>query len=135
MLQEERAHQFFEQLKAALENEAKQANEAASNAPRLREQRAELLKSAANLIEAIAISSLLSGELSALESKLADVDRQLAPRPAPKPHTFSVDQIREFLRQGSQQFFEVLTSDPERGKLEIQKRITKLDTKAALPFS
>ena len=128
-LEDDVARQFSEQLKTALESEARLASEAASNGPRLREQRSELQRQAANIVDAIrqhGISPFLSAELATLESGLAAIDRQLAPKPVPRPRAFSEDQIREFLRRASQQFCEVLTSDPERGKQEIQKRITKL---------
>jgi hypothetical protein len=61
-----------------------------------------------------------------LETRLAEIDQQLAAKPAPKRRVFSAERIREFLQQSSQQFCEVLLSDPARGKQEIQKRITKL---------
>ncbi len=128
-LEEDVARQFSEQLKAAVENEARLANEAVSNGPRLREQQGELQRQAANVVDGIrqhGISPFLSTELATLESRLAEIDRQLVAKPAPRPRVFSEDQMREFLRRASQQFFEVLTSDPERGKLEIQKRIKKL---------
>ena len=128
-LEDDIAHQFSEQLKAAVENEARLANEAVSNGPRLREQRSELQRQAANVVDAIrqhGISPFLSTELATLESSLAEIDRQLVAKPAPKLRAFSEEQIREFLRRASQQFCEVLTSDPERGKQEIQRRITKL---------
>jgi hypothetical protein len=88
-----------------------------------------LQRQAANIVDAIrqhGISPFLSAELATLESRLAEIDRQLAPKPAPRPRAVSEDQTSEFLRRASQQFCEVLTSDPERGKQEIQKRITKL---------
>jgi hypothetical protein len=128
-LEEDVARQFSEQLKVGVENEARLANEAASNSTRLREQRGELQRQAANIVNAIrqhGISPFLSTELATLESRLAEIDRQLVAKPAPRPRVFSEDQISEFLRRASQQFCEVLTSDPERGKQEIQKRITKL---------
>ena len=61
-----------------------------------------------------------------METRLAEIDQQLAEKPAPKRRVFSAERIREFLQQSSQQFCDVLLSDPARGKLEIQKRITKL---------
>lgn len=128
-LEDDIARQFSEQLKAAVENEARLANEAVSNGPRLREQRSELQRQAANVVDAIrqhGISPFLSTELATLESSLAEIDRQLVAKPVPRPRAFSEDQIREFLQRASQQFCEVRTSDPERGKQEIQKRITKL---------
>ena len=128
-LEEDVARQFSQQLKVAVENVARLTNEATSNSTRLREQRGELQRQAANIVNAIrqhGISTSLSTELATLESRLAEIDRQLVAKPAPRPRVFSEDQIREFLRRASQQFCEVLTSDPERGKQEIQKRITKL---------
>jgi hypothetical protein len=44
----------------------------------------------------------------------------LTAKPAPKRRVFSAERIREFLQQSSQQFCDVLLSDPARGKQEIQ---------------
>jgi hypothetical protein len=128
-LQQDRAHEFSQQLKLALENQARLAIEVAANGPRLREERSELERQADNLVKAIAehgISPFLSAKLATAESRLAEISHQLAAKPAAKTPVFSEEYIREFLGQACQQFSEILTSDPERGKLEIQKRITKL---------
>jgi hypothetical protein len=103
--------------------------EAEANGPRLKEQRSEFQRQAANIIHAISkhgISPLLSAELATLETRLAEIDQQLAAKPASKRRVFSAERIREFLQQSSQQFCDVLLSDPARAKQEIQKRITKL---------
>jgi site-specific DNA recombinase len=128
-LEEDRVREFSVQLKAAVENRARLASEAATNGSRLKEERSDLERQADNLVKAIAkhgISSLLSAELAAVESRLAEIKHRLTAKPAPNARAFSEEQIREFLRQASQQFSEALTSDPQRGKQEIQKRITKL---------
>ena len=128
-LQQELAQQFRDQLKVAMEDEARLAIEAEANGPRLKEQRSEIQRQAANIIHAISkhgISPLLSAELATLETRLAEIDQQLAAKSAPKRRVFPAERIREFLQQSSQQFCDVLLSDPVRGKQEIQKRITKL---------
>ena len=128
-LEEERIREFSAQLRARIELEERFAREAASNGSGLKEERAELQLRAGHLVDAIAhhgISSLLSSQLSTVETRLAEIERLLAAKPMPKLPTFSVDEIREFLRKESKDFCEVLVGDPEIGKREIQKRIKKL---------
>ena len=128
-LEEYRVHQFSEQIKATIEQQDRLANEASANGPRLKEQRSEFQRQATNIIYAISkhgISPLLSAELRTFETSLAEIDQQLAAKPAPKQRVFSAERIREFLQESYQQFCDVLIGDPERGKQEIQKRITKL---------
>ncbi len=128
-LEEIRVREFSEQMKARLALEAKTAREAASNGSQLREERGELQRQAANLVDAIAkygLSALLSAQLATLESRLAEVDHLLRAKPAPALSVISDEQIREFLRQQSRQFHEILVSDPERAKQELQKHIRKL---------
>lgn len=128
-LEEDLVREFSAQLKARLEQEQLQANDAAARGSELTSERAELQRQAANLVDAIAkygISPLLSSQLGTVEAKLADIDRQLAPKPLPKMQAFSDDEIRTFLRNECRNFCELLTSDPERARAEIQKRIKKL---------
>jgi hypothetical protein len=128
-LEEESIREFSAQLRARIELEERFAREAASNGSGLKEERAELQLRAGHLVDAIAhhgISSLLSSQLSTVETRLAEIERLLAAKPMPKLPTFSVDEIREFLRKESKDFCEVLVGDPEISKREIQKRIKKL---------
>jgi hypothetical protein len=84
---------------------------------------------AGHLVEAVAqhgISSLLSSQLSILETRLAEIERLLAANPTRALPTFSEDEIREFLRKESKDFCQVLVGDPAAAKREIQKRIKKL---------
>lgn len=128
-LEEERIREFSAQLKARIEVEEKLAHEATSNASQLREERAELQSQAQHLVDAIAkqgISPLLSSQLSTVEARQREIERQLNAKPAPMVSAFSADDIREFLRKESKDFCDVLVADPEVAKREIQKRIKKL---------
>jgi len=128
-LEEERVREFTSQLKARIELEEKLGREGASNSSQLKEERSELQIRAGHLVEAIeqhGISSLLSSQLSALEARLAEIERLLTAKPASTLPTFSDDQIRQFLHKESQDFCQVLVGDAETAKREIQKRIKKL---------
>jgi hypothetical protein len=101
-LEQERIHEFSEQLKARIELEEKLAREAASNGAQLKEERSELQKQATNLVDAIGkhgISSLLSAQLATVEDGLAAIERMLAAKPSLKLPAFSDEQIQTFLRQ------------------------------------
>jgi len=120
---------FSEQLRAVIELEEKLAAEAASNGPTLTAERADLEKQAVRLADAIGqhgYSQVLSAQLSRVEARMAEIDRLLATKPAPKRRTFTDQQIAEFLRQECQDFCDALTSDPGFARQEIQKRIKKL---------
>ena len=128
-LEEERIREFSAQLKARIELEQRLALEVASNGSKLKEERAELQLQAGHLVDAIAkhgISSFLSSQLSTLETRLAEIDRLLTAKPTPTLPSFSEGEIRDFLRKESRDFCEVLVSNPEVAKREIQKRIKKL---------
>src|SRR6185437_2905451 len=76
-LEEERIREFSAQLKARIEVEDKLAHEAFSNASQLKEERADLYLQAGHLVDAIAkhgISSLLSSQLSTVETRLAEIE-------------------------------------------------------------
>jgi hypothetical protein len=125
----ERTREFSEQLKTRIELEERLGREAVSNGSHLNEERSELQKRAAHLVDAIAkhgISALLSAQLAAMEDELADIERLLSAKPLPKLPTFTDEQIQTFLRQECQDFREVLVGDPEMARQEIQKRITNL---------
>jgi hypothetical protein len=62
------------------------------------------------------------------------VDQQLPAKPAPKARAFSEEQIRKFLIQASQEFGDVLISDPEQGKQEILNSPTSSVTSRQRPF-
>ena len=70
--------------------------------------------------------SVLSAQLSKVESRMAEIDRLLIAKPASKLPKFTYEQIAEFLRQECQDLCDALTSDPEFARQEIQKRIKKL---------
>jgi site-specific DNA recombinase len=109
--------------------EERLAGEAGSNRPKLEQERSELEKQARHLVDAIAqhgYSSFLSAQLAGVESRLKEVERLLSTKPVAKLPTFTDEQIRGFLRKESQDFCEVLKSDSERARQEIQKRIKKL---------
>jgi hypothetical protein len=92
-------------------------------------ERADLEKQAVREVDAIGqhgYSSFLSGQLSNVESRIAEIDRLLSARPASKLPTFTDEQIAEFLRQACQDFCDALTGDPEFARQEIQKRIKSL---------
>ena len=128
-LEELRTQAFCEQLKRALEEEWRLAREAASKDSQLKQERSELNRQAANLIDAIAkhgISSLLSAQLATVESRLAEIGRMLTAKLEPEMPAFSNEEIHEFLRQKARQFCDVLTGDPALARQELQKRITKL---------
>lgn len=128
-LEEQRTREFCAQLNARIEIEEKRARETVSNGSQLKQERAALQVQADNLVDAIAkhgFSSLLSGQLSTVEARLAEVDRLLATKPSPKMAAFTEEQIREFLRKECKDFCEVLVGDPEAAKREIQKRVKKL---------
>jgi ABC-type branched-subunit amino acid transport system ATPase component len=128
-LEEERTQEFRKQLEARIALEERLAGEAGSNRPKLEQERSELEKQARHLVDAIAqhgYSSFLSAQLAGVESRLKEVERLLSTKPVAKLPTFTDEQIRGFLRKESQDFCEVLKSDSERARQEIQKRIKKL---------
>ncbi len=70
-------------------------------------ERADLEKQAIRLADAIGqhgYSSVLSAQLSKVESRMAEIDRLLTAKPAPKLPTFTDEQIAEFLAQECQDF-------------------------------
>ena len=128
-LEQQRIQDFKAQLQAAIEFEERLASESASNESKLKEERADLEKQSLRLADAIGqhgYSSVLSAQLSKVESRMAEIERLLASKPVSKLPKFTDEQIREFLRQESKDFCDVLTSDPEFARREIQKRIKKL---------
>jgi hypothetical protein len=80
----------------------------------------------ANAIGQHGFSPSLSSQLAQDESRLAEIDRLLKAKPAAKLPTFTDKQIANFLRKECESFCELLKSDPERARTEIQKRIKKL---------
>src|ERR1039458_2422424 len=128
-LEQQRVQDFSTQLKARIELEEKLASETASQTPKLKAERADVEKQATNMVDAIrqhGYSPFLSAELSKVESRLADIDRLLTVKPAPKPTTFTDEQVAEFLRQECRDFCDALAGDAEFARREIQKRIRKL---------
>lgn len=128
-LAEQRIRDFSEQLKAAIELEEKLAAEAESNGSSLNAERVDLETQAVRLADAIGqhgYSSVLSAQLSKWEARMAEIDRLLAAKPAPKLPQFTDQQIAEFLRHECQDFCDALTCDPEFARQEIQKRIKYL---------
>ncbi len=128
-LEQELTEEFTAQLKRRLELEQKLAREAELNTPKLEQERSECVKRAERLVDAIArhgISSFLSAQLERVESRLAEIDRQLTAKPATRLPTFRDEQIREFLRQQRQYFFAALADEPEFAKREIQRHSKKL---------
>lgn len=128
-LAQQRIRDFSDQLEATIEPEEKLAAEAASNGPTLTAERVDLEKQAARLADAIGqhgYSSVLSAQLSKLEARMAEIDRLLAAKPAPKLPKFTDQQIAEFLQHECQDFCDALTSYPEFARQEIQKRIKNL---------
>jgi hypothetical protein len=68
---------------------------------KLKEERSELERQAARLVDAISkhgISSFLSAQLASIESRITEVDRLLVAKPPAKLPQFSDVQIRNFLR-------------------------------------
>jgi site-specific DNA recombinase len=125
----QRLKDFSDQLKAAIGLEEKLAAEAASNGSTLTAERADLEKQAVRLADAIGqhgYSSVLSTQLSMVETRMAEIDRLLGAKPAPKIPKFADQQIAEFLRHECQDFCDALTSDPGFARQEIQKRIKNL---------
>ena len=128
-LEQQRIRDFSAQLQARIELEEKLVSDSVSNAPTLIAERADLENQAGRIADAIGqhgYSPVLSAQLSKVESRMAEIDRLLAAKPASKLPKFTDDQIREFLRQESKDFCDALTGDPEFARLEIQKRIKKL---------
>ena len=128
-LEQQRIRDFSAQLQAAIELEEKLASESVSNPPKLIAERADLENQAGRIADAIGqhgYSPVLSAQLSKVESRMAEIDRLLATKPASKLPKFTDDQIREFLRQESKDFCDALTGDPEFARQQIQNRIKKL---------
>jgi site-specific DNA recombinase len=128
-LEQQRIQDFSAQLQEAIELEEKLASESSLNAPKLTAERVDLEQQAARLAEAIGqhgYSSVLSRQLSKLETRMTEIDRLLAAKPAFKIPKFTDEQITEFLRQECQDFCDVLAGDPDLARQEIQKRIKKL---------
>jgi site-specific DNA recombinase len=128
-LEQQRIRGFSDQLKATIELEAKLAAEAATSGPQLTAERADLEKQALRLADAIAQyghSSVLLAQLSKVESRMAEIDRLVIAKPAPKPSSFTDEQIAAFLRRESRDFCDALAGDPEFARQEIQKRIKNL---------
>ena len=128
-LEQQRIQDFKAQLQAAIELEEKLASESVSNGSKLKEERADLEKQSIRLADAIGqhgYSQVLSAQLSRVESRMAEIDRQLTAKPVSKPPRFTDEQIRDFLQQESKDFCDAMTSDPEFARQEIQKRIKRL---------
>jgi len=128
-LEAERIQEFRKQLEERIALEKQVAAEGVSNRPQLEQERTELEKQARHLVDAVAqhgYSSFLSGQLAAVESRLAEIERLLSARPAPKLPMFTDDQVREFLRKEAEGFCELLKGAPEIARREIQKRIKNL---------
>jgi site-specific DNA recombinase len=128
-LEQQRIQDFKAQLQAAIELEENLASESASNGSKLKVERADLEKQSVRLADAIGqhgYSPVLSAQLSRVESRIAEIDQLLTAKPVTKLPRFTDEQIRNFLRQESKDFCDVLTSDPELARQEIQKRIKKL---------
>jgi site-specific DNA recombinase len=125
-LEEERTRAFAAQLKARIELEEKLARESEVNRPALEKERSELISRGRRLGEAIAtlgLSAFVAEQIRTVESRLAEIDRLLTPKPAAKLPSFTNEQIREFLRKECKTFCAVLVGNPELAKQEIQKRI------------
>ena len=128
-LEQQRFEDFKNQLQARIELEGKLAAEATSNGPRLEAERAELEEQARRLVDAVAqhgYSGFLSAQLAKTENRLAEIERLSVAKPATTLPQFTDEQIRKFLQQECQDFCDVLKSDPETARREIQKRIKKL---------
>ncbi|HWR14901.1 MAG TPA: recombinase family protein [Terriglobales bacterium] len=118
-----------EQVKIKLEAEASRARHATERQAELKQEKAKLMKKAANLAEAIAelsMSATLKAELQAVERRLSDLDRLLTPATAVTVPSFSEEEFREFVRRKSQELVDVLLGDPVVARRELQRRISKL---------
>jgi site-specific DNA recombinase len=128
-LEQGRIQEYRNQLETRIALEEKLAAEGASNGTKLEAERSALQRQAYNLVDAIGqhgYSSFLSAQLASAEARVAEIERLLTAKPAPKLPTFTDEQINEFLRKERQDFCELLAGDPETARREIQKRITKL---------
>jgi site-specific DNA recombinase len=128
-LEEERIQEFRKQLEARIALEEQLAAEGVSNRPKLETERLDIQKKARNLADAIAqhgFSQFLSEQLAEAESRLAEIERLLRAKPAAKLPAFTDEQIRGFLRKECHDFCELLKSEPEAARREIQKRIKNL---------
>ncbi|HWR16056.1 MAG TPA: recombinase family protein [Terriglobales bacterium] len=127
--QESLVRAVTDQVRANLEAQASRARHATERQADLKQERAKLAKKATNLAAAIAdysMSATLKMELQAVEARLNDVDKMLAPAPAAAVPSFSDDEVREFVKQTCQNLVDVLSGDPVTARRELQKRITKL---------
>ena len=121
-LEQQRVQDFKAQLQAAIELEEKLASESASNGSKLEKEQADLESQAVRLADAIGqhgYSPVLSGQLSKVESRMAEIARLLTIKPQSKLPKFTDAQIRDFLRQESKDFCVALTTDPELARREI----------------
>ena len=128
-LEQQRIRDFSAQLQNRIELEERLASEVASDTSKLRVERADLEQQAIRLADAIGqhgYSATLSAQLSKVDSRMAEIDRLLTAEPAPKLPRFTDELIAEFLRRGTKDFCDALTSDPESARQEIQKRINRL---------
>ena len=128
-LRDELVQSFKAELKSTLEVEAKRSRELDSKRSELTAARANFAKQIGNLVNAIkevGTSPSLSAELRAVETQIADLDRELASKTVPVTPTYSDAEIGEFLTRHSQHFVQVLTGDRISLKQELRKHISEL---------
>jgi site-specific DNA recombinase len=128
-LRERLAEEFHQQLSAAWQDRAKQAIMTSSTRPRLCERQKELRRQAENLADAIAAtggSKTLHERIQFVEAELVNIEELLGMPDEPEQQPLPVEAIQEFLERKTADLATLLKEDPEKTKLELRKRITKL---------
>ena len=125
----ELVREFHEQASKAWEERAREAAKATAGVSQLRQRHRELECQARNLGHSIAAggeSRTLREMLQSVESELKTVEELLAVAEQPEEQPLPVEEVEEFLDRKSNDLVALFKSDPERTKLELRKRISKL---------
>jgi site-specific DNA recombinase len=128
-LRAELVREFHEKGGKAWEERAREAAKATASVPQLRQRHRELECQARNLAQSIAASGeskILRETLDSVEAEQKTVEQLLAVADQPEEKPLPVEVIEEFLERKMNDLISVFQSDPERTKLELRKRVTRL---------
>ena len=117
-LEQQRIRNFSAQLKATIALEEELASEVTSNPLKLKAERSELEKQAGHLVDAMAqlgCSPLLSSQLAKVESRIAEIDRLLTVKSAPKLPAFTDRADTQIYEKGMQRLLRATICRPVEG--------------------
>jgi site-specific DNA recombinase len=123
------SEEFERQLKGALEEQEKKAQQIAGDEGNLKARKAELEKQEENAVDAILNyggSPALQARLDSLKSQIKAIDGLFATARVLPDIMPSAEVIREFLGRKLACLAEILAGDPLLARGEIDKRVTKL---------